>query len=665
MVNLAIEKMRMMNIVSPIENIHSILEDLVIMGCFHIQNYTKSNSSDTLTMQLVSEVMDDSLDIGSIQKLKFEKTDFKDLIEKLSFIADSIDMELEVDNDIDREYDFEKIVTRLNSMYGVIAPIRKKMEDMRKSITEKEYFLENIKFLDTADLDISDIKNMRHINYHIGTLTKENRIKLRDNYENISAVVLHIGSSNDGESYLIFSPTKYEEETNKILKSLNFKEIEIPDDIRGNVSETSNMVRAQIADLEKIYFEYKDVVSNINEYYRSEITRIYSEIHLEQKIEHMKENVAATKNFFYFSGWIPEGDATNTKENLEKKYEDIIVVEEKPEEINKEFIPPTKLKNNWVISPFELLVNMYGVPNYNELDPTLFLGVTYLILFGAMFGDVGQGLVFVIIGFLLKRKAKKGTDAKDYGEILFRIGLSSTVFGFMYGSVFGNEELIPAIVVRPLENINFVLYSAIGFGVVLLLISFGMSIYNLAREGDMEECIFGRNGVSGLIFYVALLSLGLQMLLNAQLLPNSVFIIVMILALLSLLFKKPLYSVISKKEAEYEEGKSTYYIEGGFDLIETILSLLSNSISFIRIGAFALNHVGLFLAFSTMAKIANSPFISVAILILGNIIIIGLEGLIVLIQGLRLEYYELFSKYFKGDGKTYIPVKFIEEAEEF
>ena len=665
MVNLAIEKMRMMNIVSPIENMHSILEDLVIMGCFHIQNYTKSNSSDTLTMQLVSEAMDDSLDIGSIQKFKFEKTDFKDLLEKLSFIADSIDMELEVDDDIDREYNFEKIVTRLNSMYGVISPIRRKMEDLRKNITEKEYFLENIKFLDTADLDISDIKNMKHINYHIGTLTKENRIKLRDNYENISAVVLHIGSSDDGESYLIFSPAKYEEETNKILKSLNFKEIEIPDDIKGNVSETSKMVKAQIADLEKIYFEYKDVVSNINEHYRSEITRIYSEIHLEQKIEHMKENVAATKNFFYFSGWIPEGDAEDTKENLEKKYEDIIVVEEKPEEINKEFIPPTKLKNNWVISPFELLVNMYGVPNYNELDPTLFLGVTYLILFGAMFGDVGQGLVFVIIGFLLKRKAKKGTDAKDYGEILFRIGLSSTFFGFMYGSVFGNEELIHAIVVRPLENINFVLYSAIGFGVVLLLISFGMSIYNLAREGDMEECIFGRNGVSGLIFYVALLSLGLQILLNAKLLPNSVFVIVMILALSSLLFKKPLYSLISKKEAEYEEGKSTYYIEGGFDLIETILSLLSNSISFIRIGAFALNHVGLFLAFSTMAKIANSPFISVAILVLGNIIIIGLEGLIVLIQGLRLEYYELFSKYFKGDGKTYIPVKFIEEAEEF
>lgn len=663
--NLAIEKMKMISVVSQIENMHAILEDLVITGCFHIENYTKTKSNDTLTMHLISETIEDSLDIGAIQKLKFEKTDFKDLLEKLGFISDSIDMKLRVDKNIDKDYDFEKIVNRLNSMYSVIGPIRKKMEDMRKLITEKEYFLENIRFLDTADVDISDIRNMKHINYHIGTLTKENRIKLRDNYENISAVVLHIGSSDDGESYLIFSPAKYEEETNKVLKSLNFKEIDIPEDIKGNVSETSKLVKAQIADLEKVYAEYKDVVSNINEHYRGEITRIYSEIYLEKKLEQMKENVAVTKNFFYFSGWVPEGEFENTKCILENSYENIIVIEENSEEVNKDIIPPTKLKNNWVISPFELLVNMYGVPNYNELDPTLFLGVTYLILFGAMFGDVGQGLVFVLIGFLLKRKAKKGTDAKDYGEILFRIGLSSTAFGFMYGSVFGNEELIPALFVRPLENINFVLGSAVSFGVILLLISFGMAIYNLAREGEIEECLFGRNGVAGLVFYIALLSFGLQMILKTQLVPNIVFIIVMVVALGALLFKKPLYSLIVKEEVEYEDGKSAYYIEGGFDLIETILSLLSNSISFIRIGAFALNHVGLFLAFSTMAKIANSPVMGAAILVLGNIIIIGLEGLIVLIQGLRLEYYELFSKYFKGDGKTYIPIKFIEEAEEF
>lgn len=656
--------MKMLNIISPVENIHPILEDLVIDGSVHIQNYTKSNSTDSLTMHKVSEFLEDSVDLGSMQKIKFEKTDFKDFFEKLDFISDSIDMKLEINADIDTTYDFQKITARLNSMYSVIAPIKLKMDNLKKIIKEKEYFLENISFLDNADIDISEIREMKHINYHIGTLTKENRIKLRDNYENISAIVLHIGSSEDGESYLIFSPSKYEEETNKILRSLNFKEIDIPDDISGNVSQTSNIVGEQIKKLEKEYGEYKEVIKNINQRYQEEIRQIYSEIHLEEKIEYMKENIAVTNNFFYFTGWIPEGKIDTIISFLESKYKDIILVKENSEDISKEVIPPTKLKNNWVISPFELLVNMYGVPNYNEVDPTFFLGVTYLILFGAMFGDVGQGLVLVVAGFLMKRKSKKGTDSKDYGEILFRIGLSSTLFGFMYGSVFGDEEIIPALVVRPLENINFVLYSAIGFGVILLLISFGISIYNLKRDQNIEECLFGRNGLAGLIFYVALLSFGLQMLLKATLIPNLVLGIIMVASLAALLFKTPLYALIFRQEAHYEEGKGTYYIEGGFDLVETILSLLSNSISFIRIGAFALNHVGLFLAFSTMAKIANSPFIGMAILVLGNIIIIGLEGLIVLIQGLRLEYYELFSKYFKGDGKSYIPVKFIEEAEE-
>jgi len=656
--------MKMLNIISPVENIHPILEDLVIDGSVHIQNYTKSNTADSLTMHKVSEFLEDSIDLGSMQKIKFEKTDFKDFFEKLEFISDSIDMKLEINADIDTAYDFQKITARLNSMYSVIAPIKLKMENLKKSIQEKEYFLENISFLDNADIDISEIREMKHINYHIGTLTKENRIKLRDNYENISAIVLHIGSSEEGESYLIFSPSKYEEETNKILRSLNFKEIDIPDDISGNVSQTSNIVGEQIKKFEKEYGEYKEVIRNINQRYQEEIRQIYSEIHLEEKIEYMKENIAVTNNFFYFTGWIPEGKIDSIISFLESKYKDIILVKENSEDISKEVIPPTKLKNNWVISPFELLVNMYGVPNYNEVDPTFFLGVTYLILFGAMFGDVGQGLVLVLVGFLMKRKSKKGTDSKDYGEILFRIGLSSTFFGFMYGSLFGNEEVIPALIVRPLENINFVLYSAIGFGVILLLISFGISIYNLKRDQNIEECLFGRNGLAGLIFYVALLSFGLQMLLKATLIPSLVLGIIMVASLAALLFKTPLYAFIFKQEAHYEEGKGTYYIEGGFDLIETILSLLSNSISFIRIGAFALNHVGLFLAFSTMAKIANSPFIGMAILVLGNIIIIGLEGLIVLIQGLRLEYYELFSKYFKGDGKSYVPVKFIEEAEE-
>ncbi len=98
-----------------------------------------------------------------------------------------------------------------------------------------------------------------------------------------------------------------------------------------------------------------------------------------------------------------------------------------------------------------------------------------------------------------------------------------------------------------------------------------------------------------------------------------------------------------------------YYVESGFDILETLLSMLSNSISFIRVGAFALNHVGLFIAFHTMASIIGSLAGDISMFIIGNIIVIFLEGLIVFIQGLRLVYYELFSKYYTGEGIPFVP----------
>ena len=131
----------------------------------------------------------------------------------------------------------------------------------------------------------------------------------------------------------------------------------------------------------------------------------------------------------------------------------------------------------------------------------------------------------------------------------------------------------------------------------------------------------------------------------------------MIVAIIIMVLKEPLANIIEKKSPLYEGEVSAYYVESGFNIIETILSLASNTISFIRVGAFSLNHVGLFLAFKTMAQMANGGIKGFLILILGNIVVICLEGLIVFIQGLRLQYYELFGKYFKGEGIEFNPIR--------
>ncbi len=240
--------------------------------------------------------------------------------------------------------------------------------------------------------------------------------------------------------------------------------------------------------------------------------------------------------------------------------------------------------------------------------------------------------------------------------MLSRIGLSSTVFGFIYGSVFGSEKIIPPLIIRPMANINYILIAGVVFGIALILSAYIYNIINSGIEKNVERGLFSRNGAAGLIFYLILLYMIFRVIVTHSSI-SPVFIYIMIGLLLLMVFKQPLANKLIHADKLYQKSPANYYIEEGFGVIETLLSIISNTLSFIRVGAFALNHVGLYIAFATMARMMTTSWGSLAILVLGNIIIIALEGLIVFIQALRLEYYELFTKYFRGDGIEYVPAK--------
>jgi V/A-type H+-transporting ATPase subunit I len=302
---------------------------------------------------------------------------------------------------------------------------------------------------------------------------------------------------------------------------------------------------------------------------------------------------------------------------------------------------------------------MYGIPTYNEKDPTPFFALSYMLLFGAMFGDIGQGFIIFIGGLILKYIMKN----RSFGGILSRLGISSMIFGLLYGSVFGNEEIIEHLLIKPMDSINTMLISAIVLGVALINIGYIYSLINLYTRRDLEEGIFGREGVVGYLFFWTLIVFVLDKVINFMGIPTLIYMLVLVALLLLMVFKQPLAHIIEGKKELYEDSPADYYIEAGFGVIETILSVLSNVISFIRVGAFALNHVGLYIAFATMAEMMNSQVAGVAVLIVGNIVIIGLEGLIVFIQSLRLEYYELFSKFYSGYGIPYKPAQIYSHEE--
>lgn len=657
---MAVEKMQMMNLVAPLDDMHDLLQEIVLIEKIHIKNAVKEIQDSNFTLAVLEEHLESIADMGNIVKFKSNRSSYKVYQDKLSYLAGALDMELEPKTDIDRKRHIDKAISELEKIAEKVFPVKDRLNDSEEALHRYEDFLESIEYLKDINIDVCALSKMKHFNYHIGTLTKDKRLKLRNNYENVSAIVLHIGSSVDGEAYLIFSPAQLEYEAERILKSLNFKEIPLPEEFDGIPSEIYEKIQDTIENIKQNIEESKKRLAELKKDYEDKVDVIYSRVLLEERIENLKDNAAVSEHFFYFSGWIPEVESQKIKQKLEDVCERVIVVFSEAESVPKRVVPPTKLKNSWLMKPFELLVNLYGVPNYKELDPTIFLGLTYLLLFGAMFGDVGQGAVLFLAGMLIRKKESLRTS----GEIMLRIGLSSVFFGFMYGSVFGFEEYLPALLIHPIENIGFVLYSSVVFGIVLLIISFGISISNLIRVKDYEQGVFGRNGIVGLLFYVVLLVAILETVLSQRVIEFTALIVIGVILLAMMLFKKPLAAVFFKQPAVYHEGKKEYYIEGGFDLVETLLSLLSNTISFIRVGAFALNHVGLFLAFTTMANLTHNKAIGAVILIAGNIIIIGLEGLIVFIQGLRLEYYELFSKYYSGDGVAYSPFKLNLETEE-
>ena len=448
-------------------------------------------------------------------------------------------------------------------------------------------------------------------------------------------------SSSGKENYLLVYPEKVKKDVSRSINTLGFVDKELPEDfVISKINEESKKTSDELSEINKqidaINSQYEDVLGNLS--YSLDYTK---------KSDQLKTKMAKGDDYFYLSGWVPESELKEF-ESLENEYKDTTVTTRDVETVNEQ--PPTRLKNNPLFRPFEYLVNMYGAPNYDEVDPTPFFAITYMLLYGLMFGDLGQGLVFLALGFYISKKNK------TYGALLKRIGISASVFGLMYGSFFGKEDLIPALLIKPFDNVMTVLIASVVFGVSLIVISYIIGIYNkVSKQNNIEEGIFGKEGLAGLMMMISFIIIVLN-LVNKSPIPMPIGTVMLILSIIMMVFKQPIARKITGSKRLYDSNKSDYYIESSFSIIEALLSVFSNLVSFTRVGAFAINHVGLYMAFEVMANLAGG-FWGGVILLLGNLLIIGLEGMIVFIQGLRLEFYEMFSKYYEGNGRLFRPIR--------
>ncbi|GAB4114651.1 MAG: V-type ATPase 116kDa subunit family protein [Candidatus Caldatribacteriota bacterium] len=650
---MSVEKMKILGVIGKKDLLEKVLRQVILSENMHMINaLSRVNSADFFLPP--SEKNIEALEEEPFLKPYSEKRDFSRDEKIVNLFLKVFNIEPQLNKDfLTEEYDYDDFMRQFFNIYKQISSIVDEIDIKLREIDQKREYINNLKYLTKFDLDINNFINMKYLVFRIIRITRENYDKLKRNYENIPAVVLKVAVEGGYVVLISITPVTLEETLEKIFSSLNYSILPLPKEVNGTAQEVIEQFTRSIEEDQKRIEALKSSIEEYRIKYRDELKKLYSRLEMEKKIEELKSEIAIGGKLFFMFGFVPISYVYQLKDELEKNFKDkLIILIDDVNTTSSGITPPTKLRNFKIFKPFESLIKMYGIPAYQEKDPTIFFALTYMLLFGLMFGDVGQGFILILGGIILELIYKK----TDFGGLLSRLGFSSMIFGFLFGSVFGSEEILPALLVRPMENINNLLIFSVILGVLLISSSYIFNFINTKNKKTSGEMLFESNGLAAFTFYILLLYVIFRVFIKPGTLLPILWISLLGL-LLVIFFKELLISKLFPHEKEYKRISLNEYVEGGFGIIEMLLSMLSNTISFIRVGAFALNHVGLYIAFLTLSRMVNSSWGSWAILILGNIIILTLEALIVFIQALRLEYYELFTKFYRGNGIEYVPIR--------
>lgn len=580
-------------------------------------------------------------------KLEYFSYDYtvKEYIKKCEKVLDELQIEKDDDywnyNIINSVSEIKEKIDNINNQYTEYI---NKIVDLEKEneLMQKNYDI--IKNLVSVDSKIENLYNLKYMKFRYGTVPTKNLEEINKKIDNTDAIYFELKREEEYTWILYLTTEEFLGKVDSFFNVQDFERIWLPKEASGTPEEFINQIEKNIKEnLTKIDKE-KEELRNLRSDGKEILIGAYKQLLLYENVNILKKYIVHDQNgTFYIVLWVSKDNVENIKSILSNyKNVDYDIFDD-----DEDIQAPTKLKNIKIFRPFETLIKMYGVPNSKEIDPTGLVAITAFIMFGFMFGDVGHGLVIFILGLILaKRKA-------SLGPVLAIGGISSIIFGVLYGSVFGKEDIIKPILISPMDNIQTMLISGIAVGSIFILIAMIFNIINGIKNKDLQKCLFDKNGISGFLLYGLILAdVAVYFLKGQMLIPINAIVIVSIILILLILFGDTISSKLEKKK----EQAKTPMVEKIFEIIEMTLSFASNTISFLRLAAFAINHVGLCMAVYLLADMSSGVG-NIAIAIIGNIVVIALEGLIVGIQVLRLEYYELFSRFYEGNGREFKSIK--------
>ena len=653
-----IEKMKFLSITGPKADIDRVVNTYLSKYEIHLENaLSELTTVQNLTPFLEINPYKEALNTANLfcEELNSFATDTIKA-ETAQAAAQTMDVETALDT-----------IRRIQTDYQ---DLDKKRSDLENQLTTVDESLRVIRPFRNLDFDISSILKFRFIRFRFGRIGKEYYQKFeRYIYDNLDTIFIKCDEDDQYIWGMYFVPEPESQKVKAVYASMHFEKIYMPDSYEGTAREAFEQLAQKrsliLSDFNTVSQKRNDfLISHCREILAAQaaIARLSGNFDI-RKLAACTKGKGENDIFYILCGWMTEKDAHSFQTDIKNDSKIFCIIDgEDDEHIQPETHqqPPTKLKNPKLFKPFEMYINMYGLPAYNEMDPTWFVAITYSFIFGAMFGDAGQGLLLFIGGFLLykfKHIALAG--------IISCAGVFSTIFGILFGSFFGFENLFPALWLRPMNNmmtvpfigkLNTVFIVAIGFGMGLILLCMVFNIINAWKAHDTEHIWFDTNSVAGLVFYGSA-TVSIALILTGHTLPGGILLFIMFgIPLILIFFKDPLTALVEKKSEVMPKEKGMFIVQGLFEMFEVLLSYFSNTLSFVRIGAFAVSHAAMMEVVLMLAGF-ESGHLNWIVVILGNLFVSGMEGLIVGIQVLRLEYYEMFSRFYKGTGRKFEPFR--------
>ena len=640
---MAIEKMALVNIIGRFEDLDETLLRCCDSGCFHLEPAFKNEQNSTV-------------------KLLNEKNPFGVPLKEFASLATEMDIVLkETPGTQFRGWTAERFNELSDKINSEIDVKSNEKQQLAKEVSDLEAAVLQVDHLRGMNSDFSKIFACKHTACRVGRMPADNLAKLQ--YYDQTFFFVPFETTKDFCWGMYFCANSDKELVDSIFRSMFFERIHIPDYVTGNTDEALKKLDVQINDKKKRIEVLDKEIAELAKKHENTIQEAYTALKKRYDIFELRRKVGAVKEKFYIKGFVPKKESEKFA-GLFGDMEEVEVVL-LPPDADAYVTPPTVLKNGWFTKPFGMLVEMYGLPKYGGFNPTAFVAISYTILFGIMFGDLGQGLLLFLAGFFVSKKIDKRA-----GGMVSRVGLSSMIFGTLYGSVFGFEELLDPVYesmgidflpLKVFKQSTFILLTAVGIGIFLIVTSMLINIYIGFKEKNYEKAIFGCNGIAGLIFYASVCAgVVCTMMLDMDIMSVPFKIFLIVIPLICIFCRVP-FSIAMKykkwKLSEDEEDMTIggFIVENFFEMFEFLLSYVSNTMSFLRVGGFVLSHAGMMMVVMTLMDMTASAGKPVT-LIIGNLFVMAMEGMIVAIQIIRLEFYEVFSRFYESDGKAFEPL---------